>query len=83
MRIGNFFLGILIAAYGVVSLKYNYRYTNLFSRSDFIESWFGSMFTFVKLTSIFAVLIGLLIAVGLGDNFADFITKPLQKAFGN
>lgn len=82
MSIKSFLLGVLITAYGVISLQYNYRYTNMFSRSPKIESWFGSMYTFFKLTSILASIIGLMIMFGLGDNIANFITKPFQSTFG-
>jgi hypothetical protein len=82
MTLQGFFIGIILTAYGVITLQYNYRYTNMFSRSNFIETWFGSMYTFTKLTSILASIIGLLIMVGLGDNFANFITSPLRGSFG-
>jgi steroid 5-alpha reductase family enzyme len=82
MSIKSFLLGILITAYGVVSLQYNYRYTNMFSRSPNIESWFGSMYTFFKLTSILASIIGLMIMFGLGDNLANFLASPFRNSFG-
>ncbi len=82
MSIKSFLVGLLITAYGIVSLQYNYRYTNMFSRSPKIESWFGSMYTFFKLTSILAALIGLLIAFGLGESFVNLLVKPFQNSFG-
>ena len=82
MSIQNFFIGLMITAYGIISLQYNYRYTNLFSRSMFIEKWFGSMFTFLKLTSILASIIGLAVMFSLGDDLANFILLPFQKLFG-
>jgi hypothetical protein len=82
MTVQSFLVGLILTVYGVLTLQYNYRYTNLFSRSPFIETWFGSMYTFTKLTSILASVIGLLIMVGLGDNFANLITSPLRGTFG-
>jgi hypothetical protein len=81
MSIQNFLIGLVLTIYGVITLQYNYRYTNMFSRSAFIETWFGSMYTFTKLTSILACIIGLLIMVGLEDNFANLITSPLRGTF--
>ena len=73
---------LVIVAYGIISLQYNYRYTNMFSRSMFVEKWFGSMFSFFKLTSILASVIGLAVMFSLGDDLANFITLPFQKLFG-
>ena len=82
MNIGTFLIGAAVTAYGVITIKYNYRFTNLFSRSAFIEAWFGSMYTFVLITSIAACLIGALTMAGLWDEFANFITGPIQGGFG-
>lgn len=82
MSIQNFFIGLIITAYGVISLQYNYRYTNLFSKSMFVENWFGSMYSFFKLTSILASVIGLAVMFSLGDDLANFILLPFQKLFG-
>ena len=82
MSIKSFLLGILVTAYGIVSLQYNYRYTNMFSRSPKIESWFGSMYTFFKLTSIIAALLGLIIMFGLGTPLVNLLVKPFQNSFG-
>ena len=83
MTLASFFVGLLVLVYGVVTHQYNYRYTNMFGRSAFVEQWFGSMYTFTKLTSILAALIGLMIMFGLGDNLANFITSPFQNTFGS
>ncbi|USN97739.1 MAG: hypothetical protein H6799_01440 [Candidatus Nomurabacteria bacterium] len=82
MSIKSFLLGLVITVYGVITLQYNYRYTNMFSRSAKIENWFGSMYTFFKLTSILAAIIGLLIAFGLGEAFVSLLVKPFQNSFG-
>lgn len=82
MSLTTFLVGLAVTVYGVVTLKYNYRYTNLFSRSAFIEAWFGSMYTFVMITSILACLIGAMAMAGLWDEFANFITGPIQGGFG-
>ena len=82
MSIQSFIAGLAITAYGVITLQYNYKYTNIFSRSPKIESWFGSMYTFFKLTSILAAILGLLITVGLGEAFVNLLVKPFQNTFG-
>ena len=81
MSVASFFIGAIVVAYGVATIKYNYRYTNMFGRSPKIEAWFGSMYTFVLITSILACLIGLLAMAGLWDEFANLITKPFQGLF--
>jgi hypothetical protein len=83
MSITAFLAGLAATVYGVATIKYNYRYTNLFNRSAFIEAWFGSMYTFMLITSIAACIIGLLAMTGLWNNFAGFVTSPVQGLFGN
>lgn len=82
MSIASFLIGAVVVAYGVTTIKYNYRYTNMFNRSPKIESWFGSMYTFMLITSILACLVGLLVMAGLWDEFANLITRPFQGMFG-
>ena len=82
MSITTFLAGLAATVYGVVTIKYNYRYTNMFSRSAFIEAWFGSMYTFVLITSILACIIGVMAMTGLWDEFANFMTGPIQGGFG-
>lgn len=82
MSITTFLAGLAATIYGVATIKYNYRYTNLFNRSALIEAWFGSMYTFILITSIAACIIGLLAMTGLWNNFAGFITSPFQGFFG-
>jgi hypothetical protein len=75
MSIASFFVGLAVTAYGVVTIKYNYRYTNMFNRSPKIEAWFGSMYTFMLITSVLACLIGLLAMAGLWDEFGNGIDQ--------
>ncbi len=82
MSFKTFIFGLLLMAYGIITLMFNYQYTNTFARSPFLEKWFGSMYTFFKATSALACAVGLIYIVGLGDNLMDFVTRPLQKIFG-
>ena len=82
MTIQAVLVGAIVTAFGVTTIKYNYRFTNLFNRSIFIEKWFGSMYTFMLMTSIAASVIGLLVMAGLWDEFAGLITSPVQGMFG-
>ena len=82
MSIQSFLIGLIFVAYGVLTLKYNYRYANMFSSSAFIENWFGSMYLFFQITSVLAAILGLLFITGLADNLGNLITAPFRSSFG-
>lgn len=75
--------GIIAIIIGTVMLKFNYQLVNLTGRQDWIESKLGSGTTYLayKIFAVLVVLIGILVATGLGVPFENWALSPLKHVF--
>jgi len=83
MGFSNFLFGLFVIAIGVGLLRFNFKLTNSFSRSNWFERNLGSGSTYIvfQLVAVLAVILGVLIMFGLGDNVMEWIFSPIRGIF--
>ena len=84
MLITNFIFGIFIIAVGVIILKMNYQFTNMFSKNNIIERKLGSGSSYgvAKLFALLVIFWGFLMMFSLHDNLISLIFSPITDALG-
>jgi hypothetical protein len=82
--IGNFIIGILMVAAGVLTLKFNYQVVGFTGRPEWLESKLGQGSTYFayKIFSVLLIIIGMLYATGLTAPFFGWLFSPLKHVFG-
>lgn len=83
MVIQNIFVGILIIAAGVLSLKFNYQLVNMIGRDNVFERHLGPGTTYpvFKIISLITVFAGTLVVLGIHGTVGEFLLAPLINLF--
>ena len=78
--VGNFIVGVIMIAIGVLLLKNNYQVANNIPIS-FAERHIGSggSYTLWKLLAILVVIAGLTVMFGVYDNILSWLVSPLTN----
>jgi hypothetical protein len=81
MSIGGVFIGILLIALGVVTLKFNMAVANNLGTPTFLGRYFGPgrEYAFYKLLSILIILLGFFVMFGLFGAIANLILSPFKN----
>jgi hypothetical protein len=79
----HFFLGLFFIVIGVIMVKYNFKLVGLTGRQDWIENVLGSGTTYLafQVFAVGLVILGIVLATGLGGNLGHIILDPLKSLF--
>ncbi len=79
--VANFFYGIAAIGIGIITLKYNYQIVGLTGHPQWIVAKLGQGSTYLvyKLLSILLIVFGLLLALGLADDFFLWLFSPIKN----
>lgn len=74
-----FLYGLIAVVLGVITLKYNYQLVGITGHPRWIEGRLGGGTTYLvyKLFSILLIIFGLLLALGLADDFFYWLLSPI------
>jgi len=76
----NFLFGLALVVGGTLALVYHRSVFNFTGQIGFVEQRLpGGSSSFIKLMSVFAVILGLLFATGLGG----WLTQPINDGIQN
>lgn len=83
MFVINFIFGLIILIIGVIILRMNFQFTNLFGRNNIFERKLGpgSSYLIAKLFALLVMFIGFLVMFSLHDNLLDFLLTPVIDTF--
>lgn len=83
MFIQQFFIGLFLLVFGVVSLKFNYNLVGFTGHIGFIEKYlgYGSTYAFLKFVSVLCVIFGFLYMTGLSGPVLEWLFSPLAQFF--
>ena len=79
--LGQFLLGAILIAVGILLLKYNYQVTNNL-RISFAEQHMGSGGSYLlwKIIAVVVIIAGLTVMFGFHDNVLEWIFSPITNA---
>jgi hypothetical protein len=81
---GNFIVGLIVAALGVLFVKYNYQIVGMTGRQDWIENTLGAGSTYFvfKIMGVIVIFGALLYGTGLLEPVMGWLFSPLVDALG-
>jgi hypothetical protein len=76
-------IGAVLAALGVLAVKYTFWLTNLTGNLGFAERYLGAggTYSFYKLAGVVLAIFGLMYATGLGTPVLEWLLSPLAQFF--
>ena len=83
MFITNFFLGLIVVAFGAAGIKYNGPIVHMFGQNNWFERKFGQGTTFLvyQFLAILVIAFGFLMMISYHDNVMSILLSPLTELF--